>query len=148
MGKNNIFKLATGNESLHQDSNDNGVRIANFATSKTPVIKSTMFQHRNFHKYAWTSPDWKTHNYIEHILIERRWHLSVLGIRSIGGAGFDIDHCLVVANVRTIFAVRVSHLATQKFDEERFNLRKLNKPEVRKQYKIKISNRFLALENF
>ena len=27
-----IFKPATGNESLHQYSNDNGVRIVNFAT--------------------------------------------------------------------------------------------------------------------
>jgi hypothetical protein len=37
--------------------------------------------------------------------------------------------------------------AAQKFDVERFNLRKLNELEVRKQYQIKISNRFLALEN-
>jgi len=27
-----IFKPTTGNESLHQDSSDNGVRIVNFAT--------------------------------------------------------------------------------------------------------------------
>ena len=31
---NNIFKPTIGNESLHLDSNDNGVRIVNFATSK------------------------------------------------------------------------------------------------------------------
>jgi hypothetical protein len=30
---------------------------------------------------------------------------------------------------------------------ERFNLRKLNELEVRKQYQIKISNRFSTLEN-
>jgi len=30
---------------------------------------------------------------------------------------------------------------------ERFNLRKLNELEVRKQHQIKISNRFAALEN-
>ena len=41
----NIFKLAIGNESLHQESNDNGVRIVNFATSKNLVVKSTMFPH-------------------------------------------------------------------------------------------------------
>jgi len=35
----------------------------------------------------------------------------------------------------------------QKFDEERFNLRKLNELEVMKQYQIKISSRFAALEN-
>jgi hypothetical protein len=31
VGRENIFKPAIGNESLHQDSNDNGVRIVNFA---------------------------------------------------------------------------------------------------------------------
>ena len=30
---------------------------------------------------------------------------------------------------------------------ERFNLKKLNELEVRKQYQIKISNRFTALDN-
>jgi len=40
-----------------------------------------------------------------------------------------------------------SKQAAQKFDVEQFNLRRLSKLEVRKQYKIKISNRFAALEN-
>ena len=33
-----IFKPTIGNESLHQYSNDNGVRIVNFATSKNLVV--------------------------------------------------------------------------------------------------------------
>jgi len=45
-----IFKPTIGNESLHQDSNDNGVKIVNFATSKNLVVKTTMFLHRNIHK--------------------------------------------------------------------------------------------------
>jgi len=28
-----------------------------------------MFQHGNIHKYTWTSPDGKTHNQINHVLI-------------------------------------------------------------------------------
>jgi len=48
--RENIFKPTIGNESIHQDSNDNGVRIVNFATSKNLVVKSTMFPHRNIHK--------------------------------------------------------------------------------------------------
>jgi len=51
----------------------------------------------------------------------------------------------VVAKVRERFAV--SKQATQKFNGERFNLRKLNELEVRKQYQIEITNRFAALEN-
>ena len=62
VGRENIFKPTFGQESLHQDSNDNGVRLVNFATSKDLVVKSTMFPHRNIHKYTWTSPDGKTHN--------------------------------------------------------------------------------------
>jgi len=33
VGRENIFKPTAEYESLHQDSNDNGVRIANFDTS-------------------------------------------------------------------------------------------------------------------
>jgi len=99
VGTENIFKLTTGWESLHQDINDNGVRLANFDTSKNPVVKSTMFPHRNIHKYTWTSPDGKTHNQIDHLLIDRRWHSSVLDVRSFRGADCDIDHYLVIAKV-------------------------------------------------
>ena len=78
VGRENIFKPTIGNGSLHQDSNDNGVRIVNFATSKNLVVKSTMFPYRNISKYSWTSPNGKTHNQIDHILIDRRQHSSIL----------------------------------------------------------------------
>jgi len=41
----------------------------------------------------------------------------------------------------------VGKKAAQRFDRQRFNLRKLNELEVRKQYQIEITNRFVALEN-
>jgi hypothetical protein len=49
VGRENIFKPTSRNESLRQNSNDSGVRILNFTTSKTLVVKSTMFLHRNAH---------------------------------------------------------------------------------------------------
>jgi len=51
----------------------------------------------------------------------------------------------MVTKVREKLAV--SKQAGYKFLAERFNLRKLKDLEVRKQYQIKISNRFAALEN-
>jgi hypothetical protein len=42
-GIQNIFKPTIGKESLHQDSNDNGVRIVYFDKLKNFVVKSTMF---------------------------------------------------------------------------------------------------------
>jgi endonuclease/exonuclease/phosphatase family metal-dependent hydrolase len=74
-----IFRLTTGNESLHQDGNDNGVRIVNFAASKNQAVKIMMFPPQNVYKYTWTF-DGKTHNQIDHILIDRRWHSSILDV--------------------------------------------------------------------
>ena len=51
----------------------------------------------------------------------------------------------MVAKVRERLAV--CKQAAQTFDGERFNFRKLNELEVRKEYQIEISNRFTALEN-
>jgi endonuclease/exonuclease/phosphatase family metal-dependent hydrolase len=97
LGREDTFKPTIGNENLREDSNDNGVRVVNFATSKYRV-KSTMFPHQNIHKYTWTSPCGKAHNRIDHILIDR-WHLSILDVRSFRGADCDTDHYLVVAKV-------------------------------------------------
>jgi hypothetical protein len=62
VGREDIFKPTIGNESLHEVSNDNGVRLVNFATSKNLRVKNTMSPHCNIHKYTWTFPDGKTHN--------------------------------------------------------------------------------------
>ena len=79
-GREKIFKPTIGNERLHQYNNDNGVRIVNFATQKNLVVKRTIFPHRNIHKYTQTSPDGKTHKHIDHILIDRRRHSSILDV--------------------------------------------------------------------
>ena len=71
--------------------------------------------------------------------------MSTLDVRSFKEADCDTYHHLGVAKLRVRLAV--SKQAAQKNDGERLNLRKLNELEVRKQYQIKISNKFVALEN-
>jgi hypothetical protein len=100
VGREDVLKPTIGNESLHQISNDNGVRLVYFATSKNLIVKSAKFPHRNVHKFSWSSPDGKTHNQIDNILIDRRRHTSILDVRSFRPADCDTDHCLVVAKVR------------------------------------------------
>jgi hypothetical protein len=105
VGRENIFKPTIGNESLHEFSNDSGVRVVNFATSKNLVVKSTMFPHCKIHKYTGTSPEGKTHNQIDNVLVDRRQHSSILDVQSFRGADCDIDHYWVVAKVRERLAV-------------------------------------------
>jgi exonuclease III len=59
VGREDIFKPTIRNESLHKISNDNGVKLVNFATFKN---LSTVIPHRTIHKYAWMAPDGKTHS--------------------------------------------------------------------------------------
>jgi hypothetical protein len=51
------------------------------------------------------SPDGKTHNQIDHILVERRRHSSVLDAQSFRAADCDTDHYLVVGKVKERLAV-------------------------------------------
>jgi hypothetical protein len=145
VGREDIFKQTIGNESSHEISNDNGVRVINFGPSKNLVVKSTMFPHRSIQKYTWTSPDGKTHNQIDHILIDRRRHSSILDVRPFRGADCDSGHYLVVVKVRERLAV--SKRMVKKMDVERFNLKQLDEEEVKEQYQVTIKNKFAALEN-
>jgi hypothetical protein len=146
VGREDILKPIIGNESLHETSNDNGVRVVNFATSKNLAVKSTMFPLRKIHEYTWTSPDGKTHNQIDHVLVDRRRQSSILYVRSFRGADCDTDHYLMAAKLREMLSV--SKRVAQKVDMQRGDLRKLNNAEVKEQHQVKIRHRFEALENF
>jgi hypothetical protein len=124
-----IFKLTIWNESSHEISNNNGVRVLKFATSKNLVVKSTMFPHCSIHKYTQTSPDGQTHNQIDLVLIDRRWHSCTLDVKSFRGADCDTDHYVVVAKIRE--RLEVSKRPVNKMDMDRFNLKKLNEGDVK-----------------
>jgi hypothetical protein len=145
VGREDIFKPTIGNESLHEISNYNGVRLVKFATSKNLRVKSTMFPHHNIHKYTWTSPDGKTHNQIDHILEHRQRHTSVFDAQSLRATDCHSDHYLVVAKVRE--RLTVNKQSSQRFNMERFNLKKLNDVEGKEQFRVEVSNRFAALED-
>jgi exonuclease III len=96
VGREDIFKPTIWNDNLHKISNDNGVII--FATCRSLTIKPTMLPHHNIHNFTLTSSDGKIQNQIDHILIFRNRHSSVL-VQSFRAADCDTDNYLVVASL-------------------------------------------------
>jgi hypothetical protein len=121
VGREDIFKLAIGNESFHKISSDNGFRVVNFAISKNLIVKSKMFSHRNILKCTWTSPDGNTQNQIGHVLIDRGRHSSLLDVQSFRAAYCNINHYLVVAKIRE--RLSVNKQGSHRFHMERLNLK-------------------------
>jgi hypothetical protein len=50
--REDIFIPTNGNDNLQEISNDNGVRVINFATSKNLTVKITMFPHHKIRKFT------------------------------------------------------------------------------------------------
>jgi hypothetical protein len=94
-----------------------------------------MFPHHNIHNFTWTSPNGKTHNQIDHILIGRRWHSSILDVQLFRTADCDTDQYLVMTKVRERLAV--SKQTVHRVHMEMFSLKKLNEVEVKSSILLK-----------
>jgi hypothetical protein len=88
----------------------------------------------------------KTHNHIDHILVDRQRHSNVQDVRSFRAADCDSDHYLVVTKVKERLAANKQRSHT--FHMERFNLKKLNEMEGKERSRVVVPNRFAALEDF
>ena len=60
---------AIGLESIHDVTAENGIRLVSLANANEMVVGGTLFAHKDIHKATWRSPDGRTENQIDHILI-------------------------------------------------------------------------------
>ncbi|XP_071142032.1 craniofacial development protein 2-like [Mytilus edulis] len=75
--------------------NENGENLLDICQRNNLVITGTIFPHKDKHKITWISPNKKTENQIDHILVTRQHRTSILDTRAMRGADIGSDHELL-----------------------------------------------------
>ena len=75
--------------------NGNGEKLCDMCDMNELVITGTLFPHKIIHKATWISPDGRTRNQIDHVLINKRFRNSVEDTRVYRSADLGSDHYLV-----------------------------------------------------
>ena len=130
VGREVYYRPTIGKFSLHETSNDNGTRLIDFAASRNIVLSSTYFEHKNIHKATWVSPDGRTKNQIDHVLIDGRHCSGILDVKSCRGPNIDSDHYLVKVVVRA----RISIQHNRQPALEKWDVEKLQNENIKQQY--------------
>ena len=121
-------------------TNENGERLI-FCAANNYVIGGIIFAHRTIHKLTWRSPDGKTSNQIDHVIINGKWRRSLLDVRVCSGADIFSDHHLVHAVIR--LKLRKFHSSTQ--NRKHLDIAKLKSPPIQNQLVLELRNRYSVL---
>ncbi len=143
VGGNNKYREKTmGKEGLGE-MNNNGERLYHLCSENDLVISGSTYQHKNIHKYTWTSPDGKTTNQINHILINRRWRRSLQDVKARRGADIGSDHQLVLGKL----TLKLRKNKQRKERERQYDVSKLKDSGVKSDFQTEIKNRFRVLQD-
>ena len=123
--------------------NENGEQLVDFCLSNNIVIGGTIFPHLDIHKLTWKSPDGRTTNQIDHIMINRKWRRSLQDVRVVRGADVNSDHFLL----RAIVKLKLRKAPKETNNRKKLDIPRLDAPTVRKAFNLELKNRFSVLEN-
>ena len=95
-----MYQTVSGKYSLHDVKKNNGEKVCSLAEANQLMIVSTCFEHKQIHKATWVSPDKKTMNQIDHILVKKRRKSAIQDVRTYRGANCDSVHWMFVAKIK------------------------------------------------
>ncbi|KAK2720907.1 hypothetical protein QYM36_004702, partial [Artemia franciscana] len=126
----------------HGRQNHRGEMLIDFCRDNELFITNTMFRHRKRRKVTWRSPDGRTANMIDYILVSKRWKSSVLNTVSIADGDFNSDHVLVMSELR--LRIRKPQQPKKSLPRNRVDL--LKNIEKRNRYKTALSNKLSRIQ--
>ena len=124
------------------EMNDRGERLLHFCKENSLIVSNTLFKHKPSRKWTWTSPDHKSKEMIDLILIRDRWRSAVDNTRPFQSVDIGSDHSLVLAKIRVKFKVEKTGPRRKKW-----NITKLDDPNIAKEFQLELQNRFQLLED-
>ncbi|KAL0895144.1 hypothetical protein ABMA27_013595 [Loxostege sticticalis] len=80
--------------------NERGERLLQFASENDLLIANSLFEHHPRRLYTWVSPDGKTRNQIDYIMIRSRWRSSITNAHTLPGADCGSDHQLLISKLK------------------------------------------------
>ena len=120
--KRGYTKPTTGNESLHNETNNNGIKIIQFAISNCLNVTSTMFPNKDIQKETWYSADSRTANQIDHVLISNRFRSALRDIRALRGPDIGSDHNLQKINFKVKLRVKTGNKYIYIYIKKKINI--------------------------
>ena len=121
--------------------NDNGERLVDFCLINNCVIGGTIFEHRDIYKLTMKSPDGRTSNQIDHIIINGKWRRSLQDVRVCCGDDIYSDHYLVTARIKLI----LQRLVPQSQCRKQLAFTRLACLATKQEFVLELRNRFRAL---
>ena len=124
-------------------TNDRGTRMLEFARFHNLSIANTLHCHKPSRRTTWHSPNGKDHNQIDFILVSRRFvsGVNAAKTRTFPGADIGSDHDMVLMTLKT----RLKKYQNNNNPRVRYDLRKLDDPNIREQFQAKLGGRFAPL---
>ena len=121
--------------------NASGERLRDFCSANGFIITGTIFPHKDIHKLTWRSPDGRTVNQIDHVLVNGNMRTFLLDTRVMRGADVCGDHYLVKMRI----CLKLARAQERRNVRERFDISKLPSEEIRRRYNTEVRKRFEAL---
>lgn len=132
-------KVGTDNSNYERamGRNNNGERLADICISNNLV-----FPHKNIHKLTLKSPDGRTSNQIDHVIINGKWRRSLQDVRAYWLADAFSDHDLIAATIK----LKLKKSIPQGHQQKKQDIAELQYPKKNKELVLELRNSFSTLE--